>query len=114
MAVYQGLVDRDSFVRVSDPTLSLRVISGPAGEYIAVMFPEDVSVAYVQATNWFNGDRISLGPLTVWNIASEPNTLYFERQRRASGSQTRGSFSFLVDTDPDTDPGDDSLEYREG
>lgn len=107
MSVYKGLVDSDSFVRVNDPGLSITVNSGINME---IEFPEDVTEAYVQATNWFPGDRITFQAITVYTSSTRRNVLLFERLRNGSGRQSTGWISFQVETE-------DSEEiegYREG
>jgi hypothetical protein len=106
MAVYKGLVLRDSFARVNDARLRIVLVTT---DNLTIEFPETVTLAFVQATNWFPNDRITFEALTVYG--EEPNQLTFERLRNSSGSQSVGFFSFEVDTGSNAEA---KGTYREG
>jgi len=95
MSIYKGLADRNTLVRVTDSRVRVALVNDKIME---IEFPEDVLTAFVQATNWFPGDRIKLEAITVYTSRSRPRILTFERLPRNGGATSVGFLSFEVDT----------------
>lgn len=92
MTTYRGIVQKDAIVRSSNR--GIKVIA-TSEKWVTVQFPADVSKAYVQATNVFRGDRVTIPSITVWTDSKETKRLMFENSRQARGEMF---FSFQVDT----------------
>src|SRR4051812_49422864 len=95
MPVYKGLVDRQTLRRVNDSRVRIALANNTL---IQIEFPEDIRQAFVQATNWFPGDRVTSQALTAYTSDSHPRVMTFERLPDAGGTTHPGFFSFEVDT----------------
>ena len=82
MAVYRGILQNGKLVKAS--STAIKVVS-TSKDSTVVAFPADVRMAYVQATNRFIDDRITLGPLTVWSVKTKPKELAFENGATEGG-----------------------------
>ena len=95
MAIYKGLVDHSSIVRVNDSRVRILSVDPTA---VRIQFPEDVSRAFVQATNWYDNDAIEFEALTVWGSDTDHTVLTFGRLPDSDERWIVGHLSFQVET----------------